>query len=579
MFKRKRTVFSSLQDKGIDPEEVLLDASNLPSFDVDHFEGRVERSLRGGVPVVVGIFITLIFGVFAFQAWNLQVARGEALAVLSSNNSLENEIVFARRGVIYDRNGIELAWNEPVLNENGIAQTDTFALRRYIEKSGFAHVLGFVGYPERDTQGNWWRTEYLGKAGVESHFTERLAGKNGAQIREVDALGNVKSENIVRVPEAGTNIRLSIDADLQEQLHNSIRDGANRAGFVGGAGVIMDVHTGEVVALTSYPEYSSQILTDGSDTNVITGYSTDSGEPFLNRALDGQYTPGSIIKPFVAAAALAENIISPTKAILSTGEIRIPNPYFPGQYSVFRDWKAHGWITLRDALAVSSNVYFYAVGGGFADQKGLGIVTLAKYAHQFGFGEPTGIQLENESVGVVPTPEWKEQVFGADDPWRIGNTYHTAIGQFGFLVTPIQAARYTASIANGGKLLTPTLEKGSPVKAVSVGVRSEDLAVVRSGMRQAAESGTAIAVNVPGIQLAGKTGTAQLGTRNQFMNSWVIGYWPAEDPQFAYAAVLEKAPANTLQGAAPALRSFFEYVVAHQPEYARGEYPKRDEGK
>ena len=208
-------------------------------------------------------------------------------------------------------------------------------------------------------------------------------------------------------------------------------------------------------------------------------------------------------------------------------------------------------------------------------KKGLGIERLARYAKQFGFGVATGIELAGENTGVVPTPEWKELEFGPDDPWRIGNTYHTAIGQFGFLVTPIQAARYTAALANGGMLLTPHLEKGSAPELVEVGVTDEDLAIVRKGMRQAAEEGTALAVNVPGIQMAGKTGTAQLGVRNEFMNSWVIGYWPAEKPRFAFAAVLEKAPANTLQGAAPALRSFFEYLVSEQPEYARGEYPTK----
>lgn len=564
--------------KQIDPDEVLLDAFNLPSFDTNQFEGRVERSIRGRVPKFVGFVAMLVFGVFLVQAWNLQVSRGEAMALLSEQNNLDHEVLFAKRGVVYDRFNRELAWNIPYIEEErSEGSEDSFALRKYIDKDGFAHVLGFVGYPEKDARGVWWRTEYVGKAGIEKTFNETLAGENGVRIIEVDALNNIQSENTIRTPVAGSNLVLSIDLDMQEALHRAIRNGAQNAGFVGGSGVIMDVTTGEVLALTSYPEYSPQVMTDAEDAETISAYNTSSGQPFLNRAILGEYTPGSIVKPYIAAAALAERLVTPQTSILSTGEIRIPNPYSPGNDSIFRDWKVHGWVNVLQAIAVSSNVYFYAVGGGYENQEGLGIEKLAAYAARFGLGKPTGVALGTEASGVVPTPAWKQQVFGEHDPWRIGNTYHTAIGQFGFLVTPIQAARYIAAVANGGDLRTPTLVKDSVIKPTPVGIEDEHLAVIRSGMRSAAEDGTAAAVNVPGIRIAAKTGTAQLGVRNESMNSWVIGFWPADEPQFAFAAVLEKAPAGTLQGAAPALRSFFEWLVAEQPEYVRGEYPSRTE--
>lgn len=574
MFRRKHHSFNQIKNRDIDPDEVFLDAFNLPSFDTNQFEGRVERSLRGGVPTLVGAFCFLVFSVFLFQTWNLQVARGEAMVVLSEKNNLDHDIIFAQRGVIYDRLGRELVWNVPPVDAEGLPLPDTYAFRHYYEGNGFAHLLGFVGYPEKDSSGHWWRTDYVGRAGVEQSLNNHLEGENGVRIIEVDALNNVQSENTIRTPIDGDTVTLSIDADIQEALYQALKEGAQKSGFVGGAGVIMDVETGEIIALTNYPEYSSQVMTDATQSDVIAGYSTNGGQPFLNRAVLGEYTPGSIVKPYVASAALAEKIIAPTKAILSTGEIRIPNPYNPGNSSIFRDWKAHGWVTMRDALAVSSNVYFYAVGGGYQDQVGLGIERLAKYANAFGFGEPTGIEFDTEAHGVVPTPEWKEQEFGVDDPWRIGNTYHTSIGQFGFLVTPIQAVRYISAIANGGSLLKPHLTKDSISERVSVGVADSDLQIVREGMQQAAQEGSAIAVNVPGIRIAGKTGTAQLGSRNEHMNSWVVGYWPTDKPKFAYAAVLEKAPAGTLRGAAPALQSFFRYLVNEQPEYTQGQYPE-----
>ena len=572
MFGIRRKFLKKVHSSHIDPDEVLLDAFNLPSFDTNQFEGRVERSIQRKIPIFVGLFALLILLGFLFQTWNLQIARGEAMALLSQQNRLDHEILFAERGVIFDRYGRELVWNVSSASESE-DELDTFSLRKYTPTKGFAHILGFVGYPEKDSSGFWWRTDYVGKAGMEHSLNTILEGKNGVRIIEVDALNAIQSENIIRPPTDGKNVTLSIDSEVQEALFNTIKNGAEQAGFVGASGIIMDVTNGEVLALTSYPEYSSQVMTDGIDTDTIAGYTQNGGQPFLNRAIVGEYTPGSIVKPYIAAAALDEGIVTPQTSFLSTGEIRIPNPYNPNQDSIFRDWKAHGWVNVIEALAVSSNVYFYTVGGGYQGQEGLGIEKLAAYATRFGLGQPTGIEFGTEAVGVVPTPTWKQEIFGEGDPWRIGNTYHTSIGQFGFLVTPIQAARYISAVANGGDLVTPHLVKETVIEKKPVGISDEHLAVVRSGMQQGAEAGTAAAVNVPGIRIAGKTGTAQLGLHNESMNSWVVGFWPADKPQFAFAAVLEKAPAGTLQGAAPAMRSFFEWLVETKPDYARGQYP------
>lgn len=571
MFGRKKGPTGFIKNTGIDPDEVLLDAFNLPAFDTSQFEGRVERSIHGRVPRFVGVVAALIFLLFILQVWNLQITKGEALIILSQKNRLDHEVLFAERGNVYDRNNNELAWNVPPLLE-GESDSDSYSLRSYIKEEGFGHILGFVGYPEKDASGYWWRTEYVGKDGVENSLDSILQGTNGVRIIEVDALNNIQSENTIESPIDGESVTLNIDLEIQKALFKAVREGARTAGFVGGAGLVMDVNSGAVLAMTSYPEYSPQVMTDGSDTQAIQAYSADERQPFLNRAVLGEYTPGSIVKPYIAAAALAEGLVTPNTSILSTGEIRIPNPYSPGNDSVFRDWKAHGWVNVIQALAVSSNVYFYAVGGGYENQEGLGIEKLAAYASRFGLGKKTGIELGAEGRGVVPTPAWKKEVFGEENPWRLGNTYHTAIGQFGFLVTPLQALRYISAVANGGTLVTPRLMKDSRVRGTSVGISDEYLSVVRTGMKKGVKEGIAASLNVSGIEIAAKTGTAQLGERNESMNSWVIGFWPADKPQFAFVTVLEKAPAGTLQGAAPAMRSFFEWLVREQPAYARGEY-------
>jgi len=386
-------------------------------------------------------------------------------------------------------------------------------------------------------------------------------------MTETNARGELVREDIVDPPKEGGNLKLSIDADVQARLAQILSDHVRTQGFQGGAGIIMDVRTGELLAITSFPEYDSAAFAEG-DSVAVNKANEDAAKPLLNRAIAGVYAPGSIVKPMFAAAALHEKLIDPEKEILSTGSISIPNPYFPDKPSIFKDWKAHGYVDMRRALAVSSDVYFYAIGGGYADQRGLGIGKIDDYARRFGFGTIAAFPISGGLAGTIPTPEWKLEVF--DDPWRLGDTYNTAIGQYGFQVTPLQVVRYVSAIANGGTILDAHIILGERTKSWSVGISDADLQVVREGMRAGVTGGgTAAALNMGGIELAGKTGTAQVGTRNQYMNSWVIGFWPYESPKYAFAVVLEKAPAGTLSGAAPAISNFFYWLRDAKPEYVQ----------
>jgi penicillin-binding protein 2 len=240
-------------------------------------------------------------------------------------------------------------------------------------------------------------------------------------------------------------------------MYDSIANMAKNSSFSGGSGIIMDIETGEILAMTSYPEYDSNIISNGLDKKIINSYFSDKRKVFLNRSISGLYAPGSIVKPFIAYGALAEEVITPFKQIFADGTISVPNPYFPDKKTIFKDHGSFGYIDMKKAIAVSSDVYFYEIGGGYQDQKGLGIANIDKYAGMFGIAEKTGVDLIGEKSGVIPTPEWKAKTFKGDI-WRVGDTYNTSIGQYGFQVTPISMVRAIGGIANMGTILTPHLK-------------------------------------------------------------------------------------------------------------------------
>ncbi|MBI1999327.1 MAG: hypothetical protein HYS74_01585 [Parcubacteria group bacterium] len=543
----------------IAPDEILLDSHNLPQFDRHQFEGRLERPISRLSFVALGALFLGIALLFTGQAFSLQVVRGEELASVAEYNRLRHTPVFAERGVIFDRNGVELAWNE------SFADAAAFSRRRYIEEPGFAHLLGFVQYPSKDASGFYYHDRFVGRDGVERFYDDVVGGKDGTTIVETNARGEIISQNVFDPPVDGTDLILSVDARIEERLYRSIADLAHSAGFLGGAGVMLDVLNGEVLALVSYPEYDATLLSEGGSEREVERYTNDERTPFLNRAIGGLYIPGSIVKPVIALGALNEGVINPDTKILSTGSISVPNPYDRKLTSVFTDWKAHGWVAMREALAVSSNVYFYEISGGYQEQRGIGIEKLASYMKQFGYGSATGIDLFGEAAGVVPTPAWKEEIF--NDPWRIGDTYNTAIGQYGFQITPIQAARVAAAVANDGVLVTPRVSRSVPEKNARIPLDARFFAVVREGMREAIKIGTAQGLNIPSVSVAAKTGTAEVGVTKKRVNSWVIGFFPYESPRYAFAVVMERGPRQNLVGALYVMRELLSWMAVETPEY------------
>ena len=560
----------------IDPNEVLLDSSNLPNFNVHQFEGRIEKPISKYTVIILGIFFMLIQAGYLWKVGILQLVQGQELKVRAENNRLEHSTIFGDRGIIYDRNKIPLAWNvlpsnpkdwqNATTSKEGTALND-FSLRKYIANPGFGHLLGYISYPAKDKSGYYYTTEYDGKDGVEKIYNKSLNGVSGLKIQEVDAHTKVRSESLVELPVPGKDLTLTIDSRVQKELYKALSDAAISSGFRAGSAVIMDVNTGEILAMTSYPEYSSQVLTDGADRKAISDYQTNPRTPFLDRAVSGLYAPGSIVKPFMAISALNEKIISPEKKILSTGSISLPNPYFPDKPSVFKDWKAHGWVDMRDAIAVSSDVYFYAVGGGYKDQKGLGITNIDKYMRLFGFGNKTGIDLEGEEEGVIPTPEWKKKYF-ENGTWLIGDTYHTSIGQYGFQVTPLQAVHSVAGIAARGTLVTPHVVMSSTIQKKELATISKSyFDVAGEGMRRGVLYGIAGVLNVSSVNIAAKTGTAELGVNKDMVNSWITGFFPYEHPRYAFALVMERGPVHYTQGGPATMRLIIDWMGINTPEY------------
>jgi penicillin-binding protein 2 len=562
----------------IDPEDVFLDSQNLSDLNLDQMEGQLERPLGKHIFYIVIFAVSLLTLGFSYRLFAMQIMKGDEYKEMADNNHLKKIPLFALRGTISDRGGKILAWNSMydagTSTEKKKVQND-IPKRIYTETKGFSHVLGYVSYPKRDQSGIFWQDEYVGKDGVEKQYQGELSGIKGERIIEVTATREIEAQNVVVYPTHGENLILTIDKDVQAKLYERMEALAHRVGFTSGAGVIMDINTGEIIALTNYPEYNNNLLTNAStqeEKKTVTEDLLDKRGKFINRVVSGLFTPGSTVKPFFAYAALAEDVITPEQNIYSSGQLVIKNKY-DGPDTVFKDWKAHGYVDMREAIAESSDEYFYQIGGGYKDQKGLGIARLNLYAAKFGFASTTGIDLPGEDYGVIPSPEWKKKIFNED--WLLGNTYHSSIGQYGFQLTPLELVRGVASIANGGYLVTPHILLRTMTASTSINLDQKKLKVIQEGMRLAVEGeeGSAKGLNIEGVDVAGKSGTAELGVSKQLVNSWISGYFPYKEPKYAFVVIMEKGDRHNPFGAVVAMKETLEWMRDNT------DYLKKDNGK
>lgn len=428
--------------------------------------------------------------------------------------------------------------------------------RDFLGPEAFSHLLGYVGLVTKNNLLNnpdLVSDDLIGKTGLEAYYDNQLRGKNGETINYRNARGKILTENLTQEPQAGQPLKTFIDADFQNYFYDRLQEGLKELGRNAGIGLAINPTNGEVLALISIPGYDATHLVDFLDKP---------GEPLFNRAVSGLYPPGSTIKPLVAAASLKEKVIDIQKEIFSAGYIEIPNPYNPNQPSIFLDWKPHGWVNFYSALARSSNIYFYALGGGWEDVKGLGIAKLNEYWQKFGLGELTHIDLVGEKTGFLPT---------ASSNWRLGDTYNVTIGQGELLLTPLQLLNYITAIANNGKIFQPRIAQPGAELLKDLSDFKDIFSEVEKGMLDAVRQpyGTAYLLNDLPFAVAAKTGTAQMSS-NTKINALFVGYGPVypisngmPNPQIAILVLIENAREGSLN-AVPVAKDVFKWYYENR---------------
>ncbi len=411
-----------------------------------------------------------------------------------------------------------------------------------------SHILGYTGKispKELEEFGpEYSPIDYVGKMGIEYFWEADLRGVNGKKQIEFDALGREKKIINEQKAKDGHNLVLSIDTELQKKLEEAMAAELKKIKLNKGAAIVMDPNNGEVLALVSLPAYDNNIFARGITAKEYGELIGRSDNPLFNRSISGEYPSGSTIKPVIAAAALEEGIINENTTFLSVGGLRIGQWFFP-------DWKAggHGRTSVRKAIADSVNTFFYYIGGGYNDFKGLGVDRIVKYGKLFGLGSQTGIDLAGEANGFLPTKEWKKKVKG--ERWYIGDTYHLAIGQGDILVTPLQIAAFTSVFANGGKLYRPHLVKEilssndrliRSVETVPVRdnfISDHNIKIVREGMRRTVTGGSARSLSNLPVAAAGKTGTAQWSSKKS-PHALFTGFAPYDNPEIVITVLIEE---------------------------------------
>lgn len=449
---------------------------------------------------------------------------------------------------------------------------------RYYEKGKiFSPVLGYVGLANSEDlkNANLWPGEFVGRAGVEAFYDSVLRGEPRIVSIERDAKGKVINKKEKQSAKIGNSLELTIDGEFQEYFYKRLAEGLAQLGLEIGGGIALNPQNGEVLALVNLPSFDSNIMSGFKKNKEKTAILNSPLKPLFNRIISGFYAPGSTIKPLVGVAALKEKIIEPERLIFSPGYLEIPNPYNPESSSRYLDWRYQGDINLYSALAQSSNVYFYLLGGGSPPKisppeilkggrpiVGLGINRLYFWWQKFGLGEKSGIDLPGEGEGFLPSPQKKEEKFGRK--WLLGDTYNVSIGQGDLLLTPLQIVNYISAIANGGKIYRPFLKKNStPFVLADISELLPEIQEVQKGMRLAVQSprGTAHLLSDLPFSVGAKTGSAQI-EGNKAENAFFVGYAPFEDPKIAVLVLVERAregSLNALPIAKDVLRWYYEH--------------------
>lgn len=427
--------------------------------------------------------------------------------------------------------------------------------RRYPKKAVLASVLGYtakVSPTDLENDDYYLINDRVGRLGAEQYYEKDLRGGHGALILGTDG-------EQIEAP-AGKKLVLNIESAVQEKLFLSLANVLAANGLRRGAAIAQNPETGAVLALVSLPSFDPNIFEDSADPiNVekIGKILQDKNKPLFNRVVSGHYSPGSTIKPLLALAGLKEKIVTTDTKIYANGSISVKSRYDPNIVYTFNDWKVHGLTDLKKAIADSVDVYFYILGGGYGETRGLGITTIVDYFKNFLADRALEIDLPGEIDGFVPTPQWKKSEKGED--WFIGDTYNVSIGQGDLLVTPIWLNSYIGAIANGGRFMKPIvvntvkgakeeiLRQNLPQEIFHLPFSADEIGVVREGMRQTVTSGTATILQEVSVPVAAKTGTVQVAGRS--LNSVIVAFAPYDKPEIVLTILVENTQRQGLANA------------------------------
>ena len=445
--------------------------------------------------------------------------------------------------------------------------TEKSSVREYKDGITFSHIVGYTGKITeeefKELPSTYLGTDQIGKVGIEKAYEEILRKNSGELKIERDVYGNQISREIIALPESGGSLVLWLDANLQRKVEEELHKTLERVGAQKAIGVAMDPKTGGILALVSIPSYDNNMFNQEVSPEDLASLLEDELNPLFNRVITGRYATGSTIKPLVAAAALEEGIIPSSKSLSCEGKISIPHRYDPEIEYVHKDWSTHGWTDVRKAIAESCNTYFYTIGGGYENQKGLGPSKLKEYLEYFGWGSRTGIDLPNEAQGFIPSPEWKMEKKG--EGWWDGDTYNLSIGQGDIMITPLEVVASFGAVVNGGTLYQPSVVKEIvssekkliqeiPSKIIKQNFIDPDtLEIVKQGMRRAVtgedapQASSKMLGTIP-VAAAAKTGTAQTPIPEHYHN-WITVFAPYEDPEIVLTIMVE----NVLEGQVVAL--------------------------
>lgn len=530
----------------------------------------IEQGLKHSVeaPRVIPLFLlfTLLFGILFIRLFWITLIKGSYYKDLADNNRVREEVSWAKRGTIYDRNNIELTSDRPIYRrvnwskEGGqifayFSQEDyikleaerknqdieEFITRSYPYGKAFAHVIGYVGEVDKmDVKSGKQIGSLIGKSGLEKSYDEKLRGKEGKVLIETNSLG-IDQKELDRInPKIGDNLYTSLDLSLQMATSRAMDDKA-------GAVVITNPSNGEILVLYSNPSYDPNVFINSRDTLIRNSYFEDKSRPLFNRAIGGQYPPGSIFKIISSVAGLESGAIQEDTIFVDNGFIQI------GKF-IYRNWyftqygRTEGDVDIVKAIGRSVDTYFYELGGQ------TGIEEIVKWANKFGLGKLTGISITGEVEGRMPDPAWKLKT--KKDRWYLGDTYITAIGQGDVLTTPIQVNLFTSAIANQGKLCKPQLTRGEP-NCTDLKLDQETIDLVVSGMTKACEpGGTGYPFFEYKVKVACKTGTAEFGS-NDKTHAWFTVFAPATNPEIAVTVLLEEGGAGS-DDAAPIAKQILD---------------------